>query len=417
MKKIFIICLGAGSLLFGRTGHAQKLKTEVIKYSYSRLPAVPVKGITNYQVVLQATFESKNAALMKEYDQQRLSAEEKYQKDLAAYSGQVKIANDRYDKEIAEYNKKSLGTKIAERSLLDNRKPVREVIAKPYVQRVDKPVLQSSYDYGTLGDTYIRLEGYQNSPSNALKIMVLLYGYDYSQPRTVDEQLDMVSVGGGKASTYKSTRYHTEFSYRYPMAVKVFSPDGKEVLSLTPPELNSYKIYKSMVTDRPAIINTELLTKTLQEKILQDNLRFINNLLNNQFGYSSVEKSATLYYIKNGDQDYADLTMAFNEASSGFLMLQKDAVPAKAKLQKACELWTAALKESDLTNKKARINKDITIGIYFDLLEAYFALGNAQEGQNVLDRINSMSLSNTDRKTKLDFDLLFAEQKNRQSNN
>lgn len=417
MKKIFIICFGAGSLLFSSTGHAQKLKTEVIKYSYSRLPAVPVKGITNYQVVLQATFESKNAALMKEYDQQRLSAEEKYQKDLAAYSGQVKLANDRYDKEIAEYNKKSLGTKIAERSLLDNRKPVREVVTKPYVERVDKPVLQSSYDYGTLGDTYIRLEGFQNTPSNALKIEVLLYGYDYSQPRTVDEQLNMVSVGGGKTSTYKSIRYHTEFSYRYPIAVKVFSPDGKEVLSLTPPELNSYKIYKSMVTDRPAIINTELLTKTLQEKILQDNLRFINNLLNNQFGYSSVEKTATLYYIKNGDQDYADMTMAFNEASSGFLMLQKDAVPAKAKLQKACELWTAALKESDLTNKKARINKDITIGIYFDLLEAYFALGNAQEGQNVLDRINSMSLSNTDRKTKLDFDLLFAEQKNRQSNN
>lgn len=354
---------------------------------------------------------------MKEYEQQRLSAEEKYRKDLAAYSGQVKLANDRYEKEIAEYNKKSLGTKIAERSLLDNRKPVREVIAKPYVERVDKPVLQSSYDYGTLGDTYIRLEGYQNSPSNALKIIVLLYGYDYSQPRTVDEQLDMVNIGGGRTSTYKSTRYHTEFSYRYPMAVKVFSPDGKEVLSLTPPELNSYKVYKSMVTDRPAIINTEQLTKTLQEKILQDNLRFINNLLNNQFGYSSVEKSATLYYIKNGDQDYADLTMAFNEASSGFLMLQKDAVPAKAKLQKACELWMAALKESDLTNKKARINKDITIGIYFDLLEAYFALGNAQEGQNVLDRINPMSLSNTDRKTKLDFDLLFAEQKNRQPNN
>ncbi|RYE25997.1 MAG: hypothetical protein EOP45_04295 [Sphingobacteriaceae bacterium] len=417
MKKIFTLFFVAGALLATHSGQAQKLKNEAIKYNYTRLPAVPVKGITNYQVVFQAEFESKNAALNKEYEQQKLFAEEKYRKDLTAYSVQAKAADERYEKEMSEYNKKSLGAKIAERSLLDNRKPVRAVIAKPYLENVEKPVLQSSYDYGTLGDTYIHLEGFQNSSSNALKLVVLLYGFDYSQPKTVDEQLDMVSVGNGRSSTYKSIRYHTEFSYRYPMAVKVFSPDGKELLSLTPSELNSYKTYKSMATDRPAIINSEQLTKTLQEKVLQENLRFINNLLNNQYGYSSVEKTANLYYIKNGDQDYADMTLAFNEASSGFLMLQKDPIPAKAKLEKACSLWKAALKESDLTNKKARINKDITIGIYFDLLEACFALGDGQEGQNVLDRINSINLSNSDRKTKLDYDLLFAELKNRQSHN
>jgi hypothetical protein len=35
------------------------------------------------------------------------------------------------------------------------------------------------------------------------------------------------------------------------------------------------------------------------------------------------------------------------------------------------------------------------MGIYFDLLEVYYALGDAQGGQSTLDKMNTMSLSNT----------------------
>jgi hypothetical protein len=319
---------------------------------------------------------------------------------------------------MADYNKKSLGSKLVEKGLLDNSKPVREIVQKPYREYVAPPVLQSSYDYKTMADTYIRLEGYKNEPDNALKIKVLLYGYDHTQPRTMDEQQDNIRMGGaGGTATYKSTNYHTEFSYRHPMAVKVYTPDGKELLSLTPPELNSYKIYKSANTDRPTDINTALLVKTNEERVLQDNLRFINTMLNDKYGFASVKKTAVLYYIKDGDNGYTDITTAFNEASSGLLILQQDAATGKAKLQKAADLWNTALKEADLNNKKARINKDITMGIYFNLLEVYFALGDAQGGQSTLDKLNTLSLSNNDRRAKLEFDMLFAELKNRQQHN
>jgi hypothetical protein len=418
MKKIITGCLFAVTAFYAAAGYAQKLKTEQIPYSYNRLPALPIKGITNYQVTFEAAYEAKNQQALKDYDQQKFAAEEKYRKDVAVYAVQVKAANDRYDKEMAEYNKKSFGAKLAEKSLLDNKKPVKEIVSKPYVAYVPEPKLQSSYDYKVMADTYIHLEGYQNNPANALKIIVVLYGYDHTQPRTMDEQQDNVRLGGsGGNGTYKSTNYHAEFSYRHPMAVKVYTPDGKEMLSLTPPELNSYKIYKSMVTDQPTRINSELLVKTTEEKVLQDNLRFLNNLLNDRYGFSSIKRTATLYYIKDGDNGYTDLTTAFNDASSGLLMLQTDNATAKTKLQKACDLWNAALKESDLSNKKARINKDITLGIYFDLLETYYALGDAQGGQTTLDKMNSMSLSNTDRRTKLDYDVIFAELKNRQQHN
>ena len=108
---------------------------------------------------------------------------------------------------------------------------------------------------------------------------------------------------------------------------------------------------------------------------------------------------------------------AFNEASSGLLMLQQDRSTGIEKLKKACDIWNTALKESDISNKKSRINKDVTIGIYFNLLESYFAIGDAVAGQNTLGKLNTLSLSNTERVTKLGFDKLFSELKKRQSQN
>lgn len=393
--------------------YGQKLKSDEIVYYYNKLPAVQVdKNIKNYQSNIVAAYEAKNQQLIAEYEQNKRAAELKYEKEMMAYPALVKAADDRFDKQTAEYNKKSLGSK-----LLDNNKPVRQIPDKPNLAYVEKPVLQASYDYKTLADTYINLQGYQNSPGNALKIVVTMYGYDHTVPRTMDEQQSNVSLGGGPAKTYTSTQYHTEFSYRNPMTVKVYTPDGKEMLSLTPAELNSYKIYKSNATDRGTSINSDLLIKTSQERVLQENLRFINNMLNDRFGYSSIKRTATLYYIKSDDAAYQDLTTAFNEASSGLLMLQQDAIGGKNKLDKACALWTTALTETDLTNKKARINKEVAIALYFNLLEASFAAGNVAGGQAALDKINNFSLSSSERRTKLDYDMLFTELKTRQQTN
>lgn len=406
-------CLPTMLLIVSSICYGQKIKSDQVPYSYSKPPAVSVdKSIKNYQVVMEAAYEAKNKQLQKEYEDARRAAINKYRQELAEYPALVKAADARYDKEIADYNKKSLGNKI-----VDGGKPVRQIPQKPYMTEVPPPVLQQSYDYSALGSTYINLQGYTNSPDNALKVIVTLFGYDYTQPRHMDEQLEDVKLGGSGSGAHKTTYYHTEFSYRHPMTVRVLSPDGKELLSLTPPELNSYKIYKSDATTTPQRINTDLLVKTYEEKILQENLKFINNLLNDKFAFAKVQRTATLYYIKNDDANYQDLTTAFNEASSGLIMLQQDYSAAKDKLDKACDLWNTALKEADPNNKKARINKDITLVLYFNLLEAYFAEGDSTNGQNTLEKMNTLNLSMSDRRTKIGYEMLFSELKSRQQKN
>ena len=82
---------------------------------------------------------------------------------------------------------------------------------------------------------------------------------------------------------------------------------------------------------------------------------------------------------------------------------------AKEKLNKAATQWTTILKESDVANKKARIDKDVTISIYFNLLECYFALRNTGDADMVLSTLGRLDISNREKKLKEKYAALFLD--------
>jgi hypothetical protein len=416
MKNFFLVLL---SLCFFIFSEAQKIRSDEILYFYTKLPASPLdKSIRNYQARIEAVYEEKNRQLIAAYEEDKKKAEQRYQKDLAEYPGVVKAAEDKYEKDLAEYNKKSLATKVVEKNVLgENNKPVKQIPPKPYLETIPKPVLKSSYDYPVLANTYLHLDGYKNNSDNAVQLIITIYGFDYTEPRVLSVQKDMVSYSKGNSSTYKATYYHVEFSYRHPMSVKLVLPGGKELMNLTPQQLNAYKIYKSAETEAIPQVNSEMMIKTNEEKILQDNLKFINDLVNDQFGFGKTQRTAVIYYVKEKGNDYSDMTTALNDASSGFNLFDKDNETARAKLLSAISTWNKMLKESNPSDKKARVDKDVTIAICFNLLEAYCALGDANAGGDVLQTLNGLSLSGSDRKTKDDFELLFADLKKRKQSN
>jgi hypothetical protein len=197
------------------------------------------------------------------------------------------------------------------------------------------------------------------------------------------------------------------------MAVRVTTPVGKELLYVTPQELNNYKIYKSSESETYPNINAPLLLKSTEEEVLQKNLTFINELVNDKFGFKTTNRSATLYFVKSKKEDYQDLLIAFNEAISGLNMLTQDIETSKAKLLESVKYWQNAINESDVNNKKARIDKDVTIAVYFNMLEVYFALENYVDAEAVFIKLNTLNLSFGERKTKQDFEKDFVDLKRR----
>lgn len=390
---------------------AQNIKEQKNTYTYVKKPLTPLsKDIKNYVSSVSNGFDEENKRKQVDYQKELQLAQANYEKELAIYQQKMKEAQETYRAEVDAYNKRSLG-----RAIIDGQttKPILREPSRPYKQSVQAPVLKTGYDNATLASTYINLSGYQKAPENALKIEVILYGFDYTQPRVSSVQKDFTSVQKGVSTTSKKTLYYIEYSYRHPMAVKVTAPDGKELLYITPQELNNYKIYKSPESDTYPNVNAPLLLKSTEEEVLQKNLTFINELVNDKFGFQPTSRNATLFYVKSKKEEYQDLLIAFNESISGLAMLTQDVETGKTKLSESVKVWQNAINESDVNNKKARIDRDVTIAVYFNLLEAYFALENYIDAEAVFSKLNTINLSFGERKTKQDFEKEFVDLKKR----
>lgn len=416
MKKFKVLFI---ALFVVSSALSQRIKTDDIEYRYIKLPTNPIaSSIKNFQSSIFASYEAENANLMAKYEQEKQLAEQEYQQAMADHPAKVKAAEDKYTQEMAAWKEKSMAEKILEKQLLnENNKPVKNIPYPPYKRNVSMPKLKGTYDYAALASTYIKLDGFENNQDNAVKIIVTLNGFEYSTPRQVTEQKSVVSSANGTTTTSQVNYYHVEFTYRHTMSVKAIGADGKELFYLTPQELNSYKTYKSAESKTAVSYNEEALAKTYEEKILQENLTLISNLVNDRIGFKREPRKTGIDYIKSKDETYADLLMAYNEASSGLNSLADDEAGAKVKLTHAIEIWNTALQESDITNRKARIDKDVTISIYFNLLEGYFATRDLEGFEKIMGNLNTMSISNGERRKKEQYDLLFIDLKKRMQAN
>jgi hypothetical protein len=411
---LYFACMLATFSLF-----AQRIKSDKFDYKYIKLPAEPIdKSIKSYQSAIYAPFEVENQRLRNEYEAEKIKAEEDYQRDLAAYPELVKAADEKYAKEMEAWKKKSLVDKIVEKEILnENNKPQKPNVNKPYKRNVPEPQLKKSYDFNALASTYLQLEGFEKNTQNAVQIVATLNGFEYIRPKQVTEVKKVTTAANGNVTTNDVTYYSIEFSYRHTMSVKAVLPDGREILNLSPQELNTYKVYKSNGTTTSQPIVEDQLVRTYEEKILQENLTLLGNLVNDKIGYKREQRNAVLEYPVDKKVNYSDMLQAYNEALSGLMSISVDEESAKSKINKAIELWNTALKESDVNDKKARIDKDITISIYFNMLECYFATRNIAEADKVFSALGGIQISNADRKTKEKFETLFVELRKRVSVN
>jgi len=84
--------------------------------------------------------------------------------------------------------------------------------------------------------------------------------------------------------------------------------------------------------------------------------------------------------------------------NEGFLMLGEDLLieEGKKKIKDALVKFETILKESNVTDKKARINEDVTIAIYLNLLEANLWLNDFIACQKIILKLKTSNTSNRD---------------------
>jgi hypothetical protein len=159
------------------------------------------------------------------------------------------------------------------------------------------------------------------------------------------------------------------------------------------------------------------MLKTMEDKILQENLTAINHLVNDRIGFEKTDRKTEIFFVKSKNETHNDILDAYNAATLGFKMFVTSEEQGTLKLNEAINLWKTALLESEIDNKKARIDKDVTIALYYNLLEAYFILRNTTDADTILTTMGRMDLSNRDKKDLEKYNELYLNLKLRKAAN
>ena len=118
-------------------------------------------------------------------------------------------------------------------------------------------------------------------------------------------------------------------------------------------------------------------------------MAFINQYLNDNYGFQSVAKTVKINYVKNKGK-YDDLEKANLYVTTNLRKLQPELSEmndvAYANMKKGTDIWQQTLAKVDYKNSNADFNAKIAKFIYFNLMRLYVALEKKKEAELYLNQ-------------------------------
>lgn len=392
------------SLVVASTGFSQKIKDHAVTFDYIQLPAKPIdKTVTTYTSTAVLPYEEQVNA-----EKQRV--QEDYDRKLAAHPAEVKAAEARYNEEmvryetaLAAYNAKSTGSKLLEKALLDETsKPVKP--GKFYPPAAPKKEIlntQKVFSGKMLASTYLKLDGFTKATDdNGLKITATLYGFENLEPELKSSSKNSYNSKTKQTTTVKTFWY--EVKYKHPIGIRIETPAGEVVIDETFEQFNEYSVGKSASKKNYApSFSEDQFVKSLQSGIVQKNMKVINNYINANYGFQKVKRKTEIFRIeqkRKKNHNYDDYQKAFELSLAGYNSLKSGSDAGKAKLTEAISIWESALSESNMDDKKARVNADITIATMFNLAEAFLFTDQYDKVEETLNKMVGQDPSRKEKK-------------------
>lgn len=108
-------------------------------------------------------------------------------------------------------------------------------------------------------------------------------------------------------------------------------------------------------------------------------------------GFSNITTSEIIRYVKNKEQLYNDVDEAKEMAILGYKNFKNG--DRNSELFDAIDLWETILKESNMEDKKARIDENISIALMFNILEASLFLNDFEKMDDYISRLGKIKLN------------------------
>lgn len=285
------------------------------------------------------------------------TAKIEHQERLKDYEAEVKKLQEKFKLESAEYNKLSAVEKIA----AVNGAPILRLPSRPVLNIPPMPV----YRQPDLKDALI------------------------VDNKILASQMDV--AGFSKGGNYLDVLVEMERTNFQDNQGKTFANQPVRIVGKQNGVVKLDKTYFSDFAEIASVPTNEINLNVHEKRYLQRTMDRTRNIINDHFGYQTINSSVTLETVKNKG-DYDDLEKAYIYVTTNLKKLQakSDYAPNKVameNMQKGIEMWKTALGKVNYNDKKALYNQKIGEYLYFNLIRLNLALGNYTEAEKYLNEL------------------------------
>ena len=348
--------------------NAQSVSSELIEFQMLKAPKTPIDAASRQlkvtvtspynlkaeDVIAQSKVDFQNT--LKNYDNVVAESVKEFQTKEKDYDSDVLKAKEKFAMESAEFKKLSMLERL---TMTDQGKNPRLVNpSKPVYYKPQPPI----YREPNLND-YIIVD------NNVLASQVTIDGFTRDGSYvTVNLDIQKLNFQDNAGQTYANQPTK--------LVVKV---NGVEKTNTT--FFQEFKFISSSPTNN---INKPLEEKNHLNKVMA----FINQYLNDNFGYQSVKGTVKIQSVKNkgkfDDLEKADIYVTTNLRK---LNPQNPQISASAmtNMQKGIAIWKETLTKVVYKDKNADFNAKIAEFVYFNLIRLNIALGDKTEAEKYLN--------------------------------
>ena len=357
-------------LLTMQTAFSQNINSEMVEFQLLKQPKNLIdENSRKLKVVVTSPYNVKAEDIIKKskedfqadlknYATVVLNSEKEYQLKLKDHDAEVKKAKEQFELENIEFKKYSLLERLA---MTDQKKnPVLVIPSKPVYYKPAPPV----YAEPNLNDFII-------VDNNVLSSKININGFT-KEGSNVEVLLDLQQVN------FQDNAGQTFANQPTKLIVKV---NGVEKTNTS--FFNEFKFVSSAPTNN--------INKPLEEKNhLNSVITFLNQYLNDNYGFQSVTKSIRISNVKYKGK-YDDLERANLYVTTNLKKLQPELSDindiAYANMKKGTDIWQQTLEKIDYKDSKADFNSKIAKFIYFNFMRLNVALDNKKEAEKYLNQM------------------------------
>lgn len=379
MKKIMVL-----ACLISLQVTGQNIDDNFVNFNYTQLPLISVdESLRSYRFEVVTDVEGANMDSTTTYQIRLDNAVSIYQKRMDTWLSKMSLI---------QQQENATGTS---QSANYPPKPSLELVVKP----VQHTVTTNASAEG------IKISGFNEGDNGLLVRYTLL-------------PIKNVKFSYSKKGEAANTKYDYKCSYILQAKMEVIDPSNtilfeKMVGRAKTKGLGKYKSTYDFA--KWYMNNRETFYAQIESEGRKAAIAGSGVALDNQFGYINKSRKAEIYSVKKyKDYDYTDVIMAYNQTTEALLKVgnDRDRSGAMDDLEEAREMWLKILEESNLQNKKERINAKISAVIWCNLAEIAIWMADFNEAENQVSKTMNSGIMKAKSHIKGEKSF-YADQKNR----